>query len=112
MDTLLGGKFLQKGTRVETHINNHGQIITNVFPVTGEIIFVQKNSDIYSIEIIQNGNRTVQNGILKRRKYKSLTSNKLLTYKFNKNFTYAEAYILSENNTKSIAETLELFRIN
>ncbi len=72
-----------------------------------------KNLTKYTSEVITfDKKRIINNGILDCRKYKVLDVNKLSIYKFNKNFTAGEQLFLSKENNISIAETLELFRIN
>ncbi len=47
MDKLLGAKFLKKGLRVETYVDDSNQIITKTFSVTAEITFIEKFDKIY-----------------------------------------------------------------
>jgi hypothetical protein len=111
--SLLGSVFSKKGLRVETTINENGDIITKSFDVSAQITFIAKYGDIYTSEVITfDGKRIVNNGVLTCHKYQVLDVNKFSIYKFNKNFTKGEQIFLSKENNVSIAETLFLKKLN
>jgi hypothetical protein len=113
MDWLLGAKFIKKGLRVETYVDENGEIITKSFEVEAEITFLDKYGHIYTAEVITfDGRRVVNNGVLYCRKYQQVGINFLSTYKFNKNFTKGKQFFLQEENNVSIAETFNLKRVN
>jgi hypothetical protein len=109
----VGAKFIKKGLRVETYVDENGEIFTKSFEVEAEITFLYKIENIYTAEVITfDGRRIVNNGVLYCRKYQQAGVNFLSTYKFNKNFTKGKQIFLQEENNVSIAETFNLKRVN